>query len=448
MKSSRLLTLMSLLIILSMVIIACATPAAPPPAEPAGGEEAAPAAEEEAAPEPAEDAGTITIWSRYDISDPEDANGAKIAQVIETVEAEAGIEVIHEQIAWDQLSTKLALAVQSGGEVPDVVETGSQHIPPLLDAGALQPLDDLLAGEEWTQELTDGDKKACIIEGARYCVANNVRGGMTYYKPDMYPDGAPVTQNDWAAAGERLATEDLYANSFFAGRSYGAIEIAWWPMILSNGGRIFDEEGKPTWATEEVAEVAAWGQQMFANGYLPEVAVTGDFADPEIVWTEGQSGAFGGGSWSAIFVTGLFDQVNAGEVDMTGGLSFNGGDPHVFMVSEGWTIPKGAANPEGAVAFLRAFMQPEFLASWAEAQFGIPTTESAYNQGQFSGSAFYANVDEILSTQGAYMDQSPFYVESLDILATTWQELLLDPSLDPLTELQEAQDEVLARYWP
>ncbi len=45
------------------------------------------------------------------------------------------------------------------------------------------------------------------------------------------------------------------------------------------------------------------------------------------------------------------------------------------------------------------------------------------------------------------MEQSPYYVESLDILATTWQELMLDPALDPLTELQAAADEVLTRYW-
>ena len=45
------------------------------------------------------------------------------------------------------------------------------------------------------------------------------------------------------------------------------------------------------------------------------------------------------------------------------------------------------------------------------------------------------------------MQQSPFYVESLDILAIAWQELLLDPELDAAAHLQEAQDEVLARYW-
>lgn len=391
-------------------------------------------------------ANEITVWSRYDLEDPADANGAVLKEFITALEADAGVKVNYEQVAWDQLSTKLALAVQSGGDVPDLVESGSQHIPPLLDAGALAPLDEMLKDEAWAADLTEGDKKACVIDGARYCVANNVRGGMTYYKPDKFAAGFPQSPEDWQIACDSLKAEGLYANSFFAGRSYGAIEISWWPLIKSNGGSIFDAEGKPAWATAEVAEIAKWGQQMFQSGCFPEIAVTGDFSDPEIVWTDGNSAAFGGGSWSAIFIAGLLDQVNAGEVEMTGGVSFGGGN-YVFMVSEGWVVPTGAKNPQGAVAFLTAFMQPEFLAKWAEAQYGIPTTNAAYAMGKFEGSPFYGSVDAILSEQGAYMEPSPFYVESLDILATTWQELLLNPDREPLPELQKAADEVLGRYW-
>ena len=440
MKKSNVLVLLSIVVLSVLLLSACAAPATPAEAPV---EE--PSAEEPAAEEPM--SSEITVWSRYDIDDPEDSNGATLKQYFADLEADSGVKVNYEQIAWDQLSTKLALAVQSGGDVPDIVESGSQHIPPLIDAGALMPLDDLLKGESWAADLTDGDKKACVMEDERYCVATNVRGGMTYYQADKFSAGSPSTPEEWEAACESLKADELYANSFFAGRSYGAIEIAWWPLIKSNGGSIFDTEGKPAWASEDVAEVAKWAQAMFANECFPEVAVTGDFSDPEIVWMDGNSAAFGGGSWSAIFVPGLLDSVNAGDVDMTGGISFGGGDPYVFMVSEGWVIPKGAENPKGAVAFLNGFMQPDFLAKWSEAQYGIPTTNAAYAQGQIQDSPFYENVDEILGSQGAYMQGSPFYVESLDVLAVTWQELLLDPSLDPLTELQKAADEVLGRYW-
>lgn len=431
MKTMRFVMWVSLCLALTLVLAACtAVPAAPG----AGAEQPAAASNE------------IVVWSRYDLDDPNDSNGAVLKEFITNLEASEGVKVIHEQVAWDQLATKLALAVQSGGDVPDLVETSSQHVPALLDAGALSPLGEWLKDEAWAQDLTDGDKKACVFEGERYCVANNVRGGMTYYKAELFPNGFPTSPDEAMAACEALKADGLYLNTFFAGRSYGAIEINWWPLIKSNGGSIFDAEGKPAWTSDQVVEVAKWAQSMFKNGCFPQVALTGDFADSQIVWTDGQSAAFGGGSWSPNFVEGLLDQVNSGQVAMQGGLPFNG-TPHVFMVSEGWVVPTGAKNPQGAVAFLRAFMQPEFLAKWAEAQFGIPTTNAAYAVGKFQGSPFYENVDTILGEQGAYMEPSPYYVESLDILATTWQELMLNPDRDPAPALQQAADEVLGRYW-
>lgn len=394
----------------------------------------------------AQESGELVIWSRYDLTDTEDANAVTLSEKIAAFEESTGITVIYEQVAWDQLAPKLAVAVQSGGDVPDIVEAGSQHIPSLLDAGALTPLDDLLADEEWTAELTDGDSQACVIEDVRYCVAHNVRGGMTYYQADAVEE-FPITAEGWLEAVPEFEEEDTFFSTQFAGRSYGAVEIMWWPQIFSNGGRIFDDEGKPAWATEAVAEVVEFNRAIYGDGALPASNITGDFADAEAPWIDGNAVSFRGGSWSAIFVPGLLDSVEAGDVNMTGGISFGEGDPYVFMVSEGWIIPSGASNPEGGVAWIREFMEPEFLSAWASSQFGIPTTEAAYAIGGFDQSVFYSQVDEILGTQGLYMEQSPYYVESLDALAVALQELMLDPEMDALTRLQDAADEVLNRYW-
>lgn len=397
------------------------------------------------APVGAQDGGEIVMWSQYDLTNEEDQNAVNLAAKIAEFEENTGITVVYEQVAWDQLSTKLAIAVQAGGDVPDVVEAGSQHIPSLLDAGALMPLDDLMADHEWVDDLNDGDTLACVIDGTRYCVAHNVRGGMTYYRVADFEGGFPQTTEEWMAVAPELSGENSYFSTQYAGRSYGAIEIMWWPMIYSNGGSIFDEEGRPAWATEEVAEVVEFGRSLFANGYFPEVNVTGEFSDAEAPWIEGEASSFRGGSWSAIFVPGLQDAVDAGDVAMTGGVDFGNGS-YVFMVSEGWVVPEGANNPEGAGLWLDAFFEPEFLAAWAQSQFGIPTLGAAYEAAEFEGE-FYQSVDEILGSQGLYMQQSPYYVESLDELAIAFQEMLLDPEIDALTRLEEAQDAVLRRYW-
>lgn len=387
---------------------------------------------------------SITLWVSIDITSTDDTRSVSLAEFIESFQEETGITVNVEQVAWNQLSTRLSIAAQAGGDVPDIVEAGSQHIPSLLDAGALMPLDELLADEPWVSQLTAGDTNACVVDGVRYCVAHNVRGGMNYYHVSDFPDGFPTTPDEVLAYAGNIPEGRTYLNTFFAGRNYGAIEIAWWPLIASNGGNLFDEEGKPAWATQEVADVVEYGRALLAGGLIPEVNITGDFADAEAPWIDGDSSAFGGGSWSAIFAPGLRDAVDAGEVMITGGLSFGGGDPHVFLVSEGWVVPMGAANPEGARSFLSAFMEPEFLSGWAAANFGVPTIETAEGSEM---SPFFTQVDAILGEQGLYMQPSPFYVESLDALAIAWQEMLLDPTINALERLQEAADEVLAQYW-
>jgi multiple sugar transport system substrate-binding protein len=387
----------------------------------------------------------LVIWTRYDLTDDNDPNAVTLREKIAAFEQETGITVVHEQIAWDLLAPRLSIAVQAGGDVPDIVEAGSQHIPSLLDAGALSPLDDLLAGQEWMADLGSGDAQACVIDGVRYCVAHNVRGGMTYYRTALFPNGFPQTVAEWLEVAPEMSMDGNVFSTQYAGRSYASIEIMWWPMIASNGGSIFDAEGKPAWATPEVAEVVEFGRTLFSNGYFPQLNVTGDFSDAEAPWNNGTAASFRGGSWSAIFVPGLQASVDSGEVSMTGGVDFGGG-PFVFMVSEGWVVPNGARNTEAAAAWINSFFEPAFLAAWAGAQFGIPTLSTAYELTGFD-SAFYASVDAILGEQGLYMQQSPYYVESLDALAAAFQEMMLDPSIDPLTKLTEVQDEVLRRYW-
>jgi ABC-type glycerol-3-phosphate transport system substrate-binding protein len=387
---------------------------------------------------------SITLWTSIDVTNTDDSRSVSLAALIASFEESSGITVNVEQVAWDQLTTRLSVAVQSGGDVPDVVEIGSQQIPQVLDAGAAMALDDLVADQPWVSQLAPADTTACVIDGVRYCVAHIVRGSMIYYTAADFPDGFPTTPDEVLAyADSGLPEGKEYYSTFFAGRSYGAIETAWWPLIASNGGSLFDEEGKPNWATQEVADVVEYGRALLAAGLIPEATITGDFSDAEAPWIDGTSLSFGGGSWSAIFVPGLRDAVDAGDVKIAPNVDFGNGG-HVFLNSESWVVPEGAANPEGAVAFISAFLEPTFLAGWAEASFGVPTI------GAEEGAAispFFEQVDSILGTNGVYMQQSPFYVESLDLLAIAWQEMLLDPSINALERLQAAQDEVLATYW-
>ena len=387
----------------------------------------------------------LVLWSRYDLTDTDNQNAVNLNSQINAFEAATGIEVVYEQVAWDQVAPKLAIAAQTNSDVPDVVATTGQHIPSLLDIGALLPLDDALSNTEWLTDLNDKDADACLYDEGRYCVVHTVRSGVTYYRDAAFPDGFPQTAAGWLEVAPQVTGENSVFTTFYAGRSYSAIETLWYPMIASNGGTLFDADGKPAWATEAVAEVVAFNRQLLTGGHLPQLSVSGSFFDAETPWLNGEAASFRGASWSPMFVPGLKDAVDSGEVVMTGGVDFGSG-PRVFMMGEAWVVPSDAANPTGAATWIDLFMQPENLSLWAQSQFGIPTLPAAADDPVFDEDFFVA-ANVILNEQGIYMQRSPFYLESVDALAATLQELLLNPNLDSLTRLEASAQEILNRHW-
>ncbi|NWF79527.1 MAG: extracellular solute-binding protein [Chloroflexi bacterium] len=445
---------MFLVALFALILAACGgAPTAQPTTAPAAPTEAAaaqpttaPAAPTEAPTAAPVAGGTLKLWTQYDLADTSSEQSKLLKTRIDEFQAETGITVQVEQVAWDKLATRLALAVQSGGDVPDVVEAGSQHIPALLSAGALTPLDALTASSPWVNDMTATDTLACVREGARVCVPNLVRSSVTYYRVADWPAGFPSTAEAFLTQAERLKGEGKYVTSFFANKEYASVELTWGQLIYGNGGRIFDEEGKPIWASPETVEVLEFGRKLVQNGFIPEATLTGDFAAAETPWIDKSAASFRGGTWSFIFIPGLSDEVAAGDVSFAGGLGFNGNPPKAFANSETWIVPTGAANPEAAVRWIDGFMQPEFLAAWAKASFGLPTLKAAYEGGDFDND-FYRTVGELIATQGNFMEPSPYYQESLNALAIAIQEIMLNPSLDIATRLQEAQDEILQRYW-
>ncbi|MBN1259150.1 MAG: extracellular solute-binding protein [Anaerolineae bacterium] len=388
----------------------------------------------------------LLMWASYDLTDEENPPSVTLNQAIQTFQATTGIEVIYEQVAWDQMPTKLAVQAQSGGDMPDVVEASSQHVLALINAGALKDISGMVEDTPWYANLNPSEAQSCVIDGARYCVAADIRGGAWYYDVADFPDGWPTTAEEWLVEGERLAAEGRFVSTFFAGRHYGAVELSWGPWFYSNGGSIFDAEGKPDWASEENVAVVEWARELLASGYVPETCFTGDFTAGETPWIEGAAASVRGGSWSYLFIPGLQDKYEAGETQLGVAPSFNGGTNYVFLVGEGWAVAEGSENPEGALAWINFFMNPQILAQWASQHYGIPTIDEAFTSSDFAG-AFYQETAENLANNGIFIEPSGFYVESLTKLAETLQELLLDPELDIMEQLQAAQEEILNRYW-
>lgn len=450
----RLLSVLAVLLILSLLAAQCAAPATPEKIvetvivkETVEVEKEVVKEVEKVVEVPVEaQAKPLVMWASYDVTDVENPPSVTLRQAIDTFQAATGIQVEYEQVAWDQLATKLAVQAQSGGDMPDVVETSSQHALALINAGALMDISQLVADAPWIDQINPSEAQACVIQGARYCVAADIRGGAWYYNVADFPDGWPTTAEGWLTEGARLAGDGKYISTFFAGRHYGAAELSWGPWFYSNGGSLFDEEGKPDWASAENAEVVGWARELLAEGYIPETVFTGDFTAGETPWVDGSAASVRGGSWSYLFIPGLQDKYEAGETALGLAPSFNDGPNYVFLVGEGWGVAEGAENPEGALAWINFFMNPQILAQWASQHYGIPTIDEAFKASVFD-STFYRETAQNLGENGVFIEPSEYYVESLTKLSEVLQELMLDPDMDAMQTLQEAQDEIINRYW-
>ena len=389
----------------------------------------------------------LVIWARYDLTDESFAPGVFLREFIQQFEADTGIEVMYEQVAWDKISQKLAIAVQSGGELPDIVEIRGQQVQSLRDIDALMDLTELVAPYSWVEKLNNADKLGCIVNGERLCVALNYSGGSWYYNVADYPNGWPQSAAEFEKEAERLKTEGKYAATFFAGNHTSATEMTWAPMFYSNGGSIFDEEGKPNWANQENVEVVQWMKKMLANGYIPETCFTGDFTAGETPFVDGKAGAVRGGSWSYLYIPGLKEKYESNQTEIGGGIAFSSGKPYIFLNSLGWGVPTGASNPDAAIKFIDAFLSDEqVLAEWASNWYAIPSIEGVSQDNQLENE-FYLQTAKVIKENGIFMQQSPYYQESLTKLTEALQTIMLNPEADIMEELKSAQDEILKKYW-
>ena len=67
----------------------------------------------------------------------------KIYEVYEKFTEDTGIEIEYEIVPWDESESKLVIANQSGA-APDIALVSSQKLASLVNAGALQPMDEYI----------------------------------------------------------------------------------------------------------------------------------------------------------------------------------------------------------------------------------------------------------------------------------------------------------------
>lgn len=395
----------------------------------------------------------LTLWTKFNSASPQNVQDQWMKDIIEAYAKETGNEVENVFQPYDQINSKLNLAVQAQGDVPDLSYVDGQFLALFVSNGVLMDLTDYVQQTPWVKDLTDVSLGACTTpEKKVICVPTATAGTLTYYWTDLYPEGFPASPEKLLVEAARLKKDGKFALTFKGSEAFG-LEVAYHSLILSAGGKIADDQGNAAWANEGTVKAIEFLRTLFKEKYVPEVALASGF-DFENAFKNADAGGMLAGTWSYVFLNPLTSpdgtkyDLNAesvikaakdGKLKFAAPLAFEGGKPVANAYATAWGIPVGAKNVEAAKAFIDYTMQVKNNTASAAAYGALPSLKTARDSDLFK-TDYWTTVAEI---QDKYATPLPFlvaYDKGMTTLAEAIGKLLADPSLDIMQTLQNAQD--------
>lgn len=279
---NKLSVLFGLLLIASLVLAACGTPApteeAPAATEeaPAATEEAPAATEEAPAAEPVE----VTFWHAYGTGSAEEAALSKVLEQAAVDLPQYKINVL--QVPFSDIFNKYRTDVAAGGG-PDMFIAPNDALGDDARAGLIADITDLAAGKlgDYSQLGIDG----MSLDGKLYGIPETVKAVLFWYNKELLPT-PPATTDELKA---------LMESGQYVAFSYGCYHH--YGFFKAFGGDIFDADWKVvadqgTGVTDAVSYLNDLYQISKANGWSK------NDSDGLAPFTEGQAVAITNGNWA------------------------------------------------------------------------------------------------------------------------------------------------------
>ncbi len=445
---------LSILLLLALSLAACAPSGS---TAPDGGEGAAPVEQD------------FVTWYQYDQDNEDPASDERVGNTYlrESIPAfneafEGKWNWINQAKAFDKMVTELITAVDSAGEIPDLMMVGSSDIFTYYKNGTLQDLSDWATAQEWYADLDENAVEACRgPDGALYCIPIAQLPQIVFVWQDHFPDGYPETPSALLDAAAELKEQGIYALTFFGSTDFdgeGLTRFAW-TTINSFGGRLDDGQGNMQLNTPENEAAVEFMRTIVAEGYAPEVAFAGGFQEEE-AFKDASAASFPTGIFGYRYVNPLtapdgtvygkgneedmLDAIAAGDVYLAPFASVSGEEPGCHIAVVGFAIPNGATNPEAAHDYINWIMTPEQNADWVIGPGGgFPVLQTTQGEERFQ-TPFFQQAAEAVNASSC----RPWYgslerrEEAKKLVMTTIYKLIKeDPTADISTALQATADE-------
>jgi len=277
---------------------------------------------------------TVRFWYHFDNPDN------PVADLVAKFEAaNPGITVEAENIPWNSYYDNLYTAI-AGGNAPDAAMVKLFAQPRLVEMGALEPIDDRVAGWDGKADLQDDLLKINGgPDGKQYYLPVQYVVSYLYYRADLFAEAGlqpPKTCEDFAKAAKALTRDtngdgqpDIWGFGFRGGK--GGYDH-WGPFVLSAGAKF--EKGGLT--SQPVVAANTWLVDLYRNQKLfPPSAPNDGFQEIIAAFQQGRTAMtiHHIGS-SAGMVKALGDKVSAVPVpECNGGRWTSYGDESLAVLS-------------------------------------------------------------------------------------------------------------------
>jgi ABC-type glycerol-3-phosphate transport system substrate-binding protein len=255
------------------------------------------------------------------------------------------------------MQTKVQLWNRTGKGWPDVVFSEQVNDPIWMAKKPFEfaaPIDDGLIPDDVLSEWPEASTAQCTVDGKQYCVQDNLAQVVLWVnkkKMDEFGYTVPTTWQEWAALGEKVATDHPGYIVGNIGDSYSHWIYLWGnqcPLEQFKGDDLLINSTDP-----HCTRVASLVDPLIKNGTLPPLSVfTPDFAktyggaDDKVLMMPGPA-------W---YAQAVFDQalhVPAGEITAANALQWENEPVTTGQVGGGpWIISKHSKNRAAAAKFV------------------------------------------------------------------------------------------------
>lgn len=296
---------------------------------------------------------------------------AKLKDMIKGfTDANSGVTVKVDQVAWDKLNEKLSTSI-AGGLVADVIMSGVGWTPPFAHKKIFAELpSDYVDGLGLDEALLG----SCRYEDKYYSLPIGMDLRFVVYNKEMFAakgiTEAPTTLDELAQIAEDLTGDGVIGFDLLTKN----IRQAWIHLLFAFGGTLFSEDGlTPTLQDEPGAKATQWILDQMDKGSI----------DYNLQAAEGQPTPFMQGKAAmqlvstADWITWADMTPDLAEKDAVGMFLLPGGDGNEPVMFQGGTmvsVGQRSKNQDAAAALVKHLMTPEMLAAGNAATGKVPPT--------------------------------------------------------------------------